>query len=164
MASSSSPLLERASIASPLDVIEKDGYFNKLRKCSLICQPITLLVVLALCVIALVYPFWTGSGTNTLSATSSHPFITKHEASYAVGNVKLNEEEDSDASETVALYTEAALSDQISSLPGIESDAISFNHFSGYVEANDGRELHYWFVEAQEDADTAPLFFWTNGT
>jgi hypothetical protein len=37
--------------------------------------------------------------------------------------------------------------------------------FSGYVPVNaeGSKQIFYWFVEAENDADTAPVVLWTNG-
>eukprot|EP01084_Bolivina_argentea_P251007 420807_1 len=139
MADSFSPLLERP--------IEEDN-LNKLRKCSLICHPISLIGILVLCVIALIFHPFYPNGHSILSITP-HPFInTEHiNTLHSLDKTFLSRE---------------ALSDQVSSLPGLDTD-INFSHYSGYVDALNGKQIHYWFFEAQENADTAPLFFWTNG-
>jgi len=60
-------------------------------------------------------------------------------------------------------YTDAALSDMVTELPGLD-DELDFNQFSGYLNLpNSKKQIHYWFVEAEEDAANAPLVFWTNG-
>ena len=60
-------------------------------------------------------------------------------------------------------YTEAALNDMVTQLPGLE-DTLAFNQFSGYLNLpGTQKQIHYWFVEAEENAANAPLVFWTNG-
>eukprot|EP00238_Polyblepharides_amylifera_P001590 CAMPEP_0196571802 /NCGR_PEP_ID=MMETSP1081-20130531/1939_1 /TAXON_ID=36882 /ORGANISM="Pyramimonas amylifera, Strain CCMP720" /LENGTH=553 /DNA_ID=CAMNT_0041888893 /DNA_START=167 /DNA_END=1828 /DNA_ORIENTATION=+ len=61
-------------------------------------------------------------------------------------------------------YTAEAVSDRIESLPGLDAD-ISFNMFSGYLEVDAvaGRNLFYWFVEAEKNPSSAPVMLWTNG-
>ncbi len=60
-------------------------------------------------------------------------------------------------------YTQEALGDQITELPGLNYP-IGFNQFSGYLNLpNTTKHLHYWFVESEENPETAPLVFWTNG-
>ncbi|KAK3244422.1 hypothetical protein CYMTET_45960 [Cymbomonas tetramitiformis] len=61
-------------------------------------------------------------------------------------------------------YTSAALSDEISALPGL-SQTISFKQFSGYLEVNKdhGKNIFYWFVESQNDPVNDPVLLWTNG-
>ncbi len=47
--------------------------------------------------------------------------------------------------ETIAAgveYTEAALKDKITSLPGASD--IPFNHFSGYLDISETKKLFYW--------------------
>jgi carboxypeptidase C (cathepsin A) len=64
---------------------------------------------------------------------------------------------------TQNIYTEAALNDMITNLPGLK-DTLAFNQFSGYLNLpGTKKQIHYWFVEAEEDAANAPLVFWTNG-
>lgn len=66
-------------------------------------------------------------------------------------------------------YTEAALKDQVTSLPGAEGLDLTFNQFSGYLDIPGGngelsKHMHYWFVESMSDtAADDPLAFWTNG-
>jgi len=60
-------------------------------------------------------------------------------------------------------YTDTALNDMITQLPGLE-DTLTFNQFSGYLNLpSTKKQIHYWFVEAEEDKLDAPLVFWTNG-
>lgn len=61
-------------------------------------------------------------------------------------------------------YTEGAREDYITSLPGLKHDFPS-RQFSGYLEVNKtkGRNIFYWFVEAEKDPANAPVLFWTNG-
>ena len=64
---------------------------------------------------------------------------------------------------TQNIYTEAALNDMVTELPGLK-DTLAFNQFSGYLNLpGTKKQIHYWFVEAEEDAANAPLVFWTNG-
>uniref|UniRef100_A0A914W4Q2 Carboxypeptidase n=1 Tax=Plectus sambesii TaxID=2011161 RepID=A0A914W4Q2_9BILA len=50
---------------------------------------------------------------------------------------------------------------QITNLPGAPS--VSFNQYSGFVQASSTRYLHYWFVESQRAPSTDPLILWLNG-
>jgi carboxypeptidase C (cathepsin A) len=64
---------------------------------------------------------------------------------------------------TQNIYTDAALNDMVTELPGLK-DTLTFNQFSGYLNLpGTKKQIHYWFVEAEEDAVNAPLVFWTNG-
>jgi carboxypeptidase C (cathepsin A) len=64
---------------------------------------------------------------------------------------------------TQNIYTDAALNDMVTELPGLK-DTLAFNQFSGYLNLpGTKKQIHYWFVEAEEDAVNAPLVFWTNG-
>ena len=60
-------------------------------------------------------------------------------------------------------YTNDALADQITNLPGAEKLDLNFNQFSGYLTVDGSKEMHYWFVESMEDPANAPVAFWTNG-
>lgn len=71
-------------------------------------------------------------------------------------------------------YGRDALQDEIHHLPGAPpvppgQNSLGFRHFAGYIDVSpDGepkgsRQLFYWFVEAQKNHSTAPLFLWTNG-
>lgn len=60
-------------------------------------------------------------------------------------------------------YTESALQDQVTKLPGLDYSSVpAFNQFSGYLNF-DSKHIHYWFVESIKSPETAPLVFWTNG-
>jgi len=53
--------------------------------------------------------------------------------------------------------------DQITSLPGY-SGTLPSKQYSGYMDANTGRHLHYWFVESESStAATDPVVLWMNG-
>ncbi|CAM9938149.1 unnamed protein product, partial [Sphacelaria rigidula] len=60
-------------------------------------------------------------------------------------------------------YTPEALADQVdwSALPGAGNLAVkdTFNHFAGYIniDQENGRRIFYWFFEAQENAEDAPV-------
>ncbi|CAM9255739.1 unnamed protein product [Pylaiella littoralis] len=66
-------------------------------------------------------------------------------------------------------YTPEAQADSVdwSTLPGAENLAVKdgFNMFSGYINVDEmnGRNVFYWFMEAQENAEDAPVILWTNG-
>ncbi|CAB3399407.1 unnamed protein product [Caenorhabditis bovis] len=53
-------------------------------------------------------------------------------------------------------------SDLIADLPGLTFDP-TFKQYSGYLDASSGNHLHYWLVEAQTNAQNAPLVLWLNG-
>lgn len=60
-------------------------------------------------------------------------------------------------------YTPEALADQVdwSTLPGADGLSVkdAFNMFAGYVTVDEenGRRIFYWFMEAQENAQEAPV-------
>ncbi len=59
-------------------------------------------------------------------------------------------------------YTPAALSDQVTELPGLTFEP-SFNQFSGYLDVAPTRQIHYWYIESMNNPSTDPVVFWTNG-
>jgi carboxypeptidase C (cathepsin A) len=60
-------------------------------------------------------------------------------------------------------YTEEALLDQVTELPGLNYP-IKFNQFSGYLTLSGTKKnIHYWLTESETNPETAPLVFWTNG-
>lgn len=52
--------------------------------------------------------------------------------------------------------------DEVDSLPGLKFP-LNYRHYSGYLNATDGKFLHYWFVESQRSPSTDPLLLWMNG-
>jgi len=59
-------------------------------------------------------------------------------------------------------YSERALKDKITGLPGMPSEE-NFNMFSGYVMLSDTKGLFYWFIESENDPANDPVVLWTNG-
>ena len=58
-------------------------------------------------------------------------------------------------------YSVEAQSDLVSYLPNLDGEQ-PFKTFTGYLSANDDREIFYWFEESQSDtASMDPLMFWT---
>lgn len=57
-------------------------------------------------------------------------------------------------------YTKAAIADKIINLPGLSYN-ISFNQFSGYLDASSTRHIFYWYVESQSDPVNDPVVLWT---
>lgn len=61
------------------------------------------------------------------------------------------------------IYTKEARQDEIvSPLPGYEDDT-DFRQFSGYLPITSSKNIFYWYVEAVDTPESAPLVFWTNG-
>lgn len=58
----------------------------------------------------------------------------------------------------------ASEADRITNLPGLDFDP-GFDQFAGYltVDGKHQRNLFYWYVESQNDPETDPVVFWTNG-
>ncbi|KAG6421209.1 hypothetical protein SASPL_117759 [Salvia splendens] len=54
--------------------------------------------------------------------------------------------------------------DRVLKLPGQNFD-VSFAHYAGYITVNEesGRDLLYWFFEAEEDPSSKPIVLWLNG-
>uniref|UniRef100_A0A3Q0S0Z6 Carboxypeptidase n=1 Tax=Amphilophus citrinellus TaxID=61819 RepID=A0A3Q0S0Z6_AMPCI len=63
----------------------------------------------------------------------------------------------------VWLGAEAApAADEITYLPGLPKQP-SFKQYSGYLSVADGKHLHYWFVESQNNPSSDPVVLWLNG-
>jgi carboxypeptidase C (cathepsin A) len=60
-------------------------------------------------------------------------------------------------------YSSEALADEIKNLPGAEKLDFSFRQFSGYLPISSTKNVHYWFVESQGNAEKDPIAMWTNG-
>jgi serine carboxypeptidase-like clade 2 len=68
--------------------------------------------------------------------------------------------------------TVGATADRITFLPGLDVQP-SFKQYSGYISVNDDiaqvaddnntRHLHYWFTEAANKPESAPVVLWLNG-
>uniref|UniRef100_A0A3P8X1X6 Carboxypeptidase n=1 Tax=Cynoglossus semilaevis TaxID=244447 RepID=A0A3P8X1X6_CYNSE len=56
----------------------------------------------------------------------------------------------------------APAADEINFLPGLHKQP-NFRHYSGYLNVADGKHLHYWFVESQNDPSSDPVVLWLNG-
>ncbi|GIY95801.1 lysosomal protective protein [Caerostris extrusa] len=52
--------------------------------------------------------------------------------------------------------------DEVKELPGLNFP-LNYKHYSGYLNATEGRHLHYWFVESQRSPSTDPVVLWLNG-
>ncbi|KAH7970853.1 hypothetical protein HPB49_016176 [Dermacentor silvarum] len=66
----------------------------------------------------------------------------------------------------LALSTLAAASDpsqwEVTSVPGLDQP-LNFKHYSGFLDAGEGRRLHYWFMESQRSPSRDPVLLWLNG-
>lgn len=49
--------------------------------------------------------------------------------------------------------------DRIDNLPGL-TWSINFKQYSGYLNLTNGHNLHYWFVESQNNPSTDPVVLW----
>ncbi|XP_068598463.1 lysosomal protective protein [Brachionichthys hirsutus] len=56
----------------------------------------------------------------------------------------------------------APSADEVTHLPGLQKQP-SFRHYSGYLSVADGKHLHYWFVESENDTAADPVVLWLNG-
>jgi cathepsin A (carboxypeptidase C) len=52
--------------------------------------------------------------------------------------------------------------DEIVNLPGLTFN-LTFKQYSGFLPTSTKSNLHYWLVEAQQNAASAPLLLWLNG-
>jgi Serine carboxypeptidase len=90
--------------------------------------------------------------TTTTTSSSSSSFTSSHRNDHSSSS--------SSTHTTSSSYTAEALADQIINLPGLSYN-ISFNQFSGYLDATPTRHLFYWYVESQSDPIHDPVVFWT---
>ncbi|XP_037290717.2 lysosomal protective protein-like isoform X2 [Rhipicephalus microplus] len=51
---------------------------------------------------------------------------------------------------------------EVTSVPGLDQP-VNFKHYSGFVDAGEGRRLHYWFMESQRSPSEDPVLLWLNG-
>ncbi|XP_061544037.1 lysosomal protective protein isoform X1 [Phycodurus eques] len=51
---------------------------------------------------------------------------------------------------------------EVCSLPGLSKQP-GFRHYSGYLNVEDGKHLHYWFSESQNSPASDPVVLWLNG-
>ncbi|XP_072141587.1 lysosomal protective protein-like isoform X3 [Dermacentor andersoni] len=51
---------------------------------------------------------------------------------------------------------------EVVNLPGLR-EPINFRHYSGFLNAAEGRLLHYWFMESQRSPSDDPVLLWMNG-
>ena len=56
----------------------------------------------------------------------------------------------------------ASDADEIVNLPTL-GFKINFKQYSGYLDIGEGKHMHYWFVESQNDSSKDPLVLWLNG-
>ncbi|KAM4691128.1 lysosomal protective protein-like [Rhinophrynus dorsalis] len=56
----------------------------------------------------------------------------------------------------------APTNDEIPFMPGLVKQP-TFKHYSGYLNTSNGKYLHYWFVESQNDPSSSPVVLWLNG-
>uniref|UniRef100_A0AC35TKP0 Carboxypeptidase n=1 Tax=Rhabditophanes sp. KR3021 TaxID=114890 RepID=A0AC35TKP0_9BILA len=52
--------------------------------------------------------------------------------------------------------------DKVTYLPGATFD-VTFDHYSGYLNAIKGNYIYYWLTESKYDKNNAPLVIWLNG-
>lgn len=52
--------------------------------------------------------------------------------------------------------------DRVTSLPGFDGE-FCWKHYSGYLQGESHHKLFYWYHEAVEHPDEAPLVLWLNG-
>nr|XP_054920685.1 lysosomal protective protein-like [Dermacentor andersoni] len=51
---------------------------------------------------------------------------------------------------------------EVTRLPGLR-ERINFRHYSGFLNAAEGRLLHYWFMESQRSPSDDPVLVWLHG-
>mmetsp|Transcript_71835 Transcript_71835/g.64539 ORF Transcript_71835/g.64539 Transcript_71835/m.64539 type:complete len:913 (+) Transcript_71835:64-2802(+) len=106
------------------------------------------------------------------SASSSSKKVTHPDPNYPTTvNVDKNRLiVPSDPNKASSYYKANGEEDLVPQMPYLVQDTCSssktqcaFKQYSGYLLGNNNAEIHYWFIEAEEDADNKPIFVWTNG-
>eukprot|EP01084_Bolivina_argentea_P284338 487290_1 len=76
----------------------------------------------------------------------------------------------SDTTKTSSFYKSNGHDDQIKTMPHLVESTCTdsptncgFDQYSGYLLANNNREIHYWFIESEYTPHNNPVFIWTNG-
>ncbi len=76
----------------------------------------------------------------------------------------------SDTTKTSSFYKSNGYDDLIKSMQNLVESTCKdspsncgFNQYSGYLLANNNREIHYWFIESENKPHSKPVFIWTNG-
>lgn len=59
-------------------------------------------------------------------------------------------------------YTEEALADQVFHLP-YELEPPRSNQFSGFLQIQPDRYIHYYYFESENSPENDSVVFWTNG-
>jgi len=62
----------------------------------------------------------------------------------------------------LALANSAPSGDEITELPGYYKTLPS-KHYSGYLDIQGNKHIHYWFVESQNKPSSDPVVLWLNG-
>lgn len=66
-------------------------------------------------------------------------------------------------SNTESLYSQEAMNDLVTTLPGLNTPITLSNHFSGYLKISSTKFIHYYYAESQSDPTIDKIIFWTNG-
>eukprot|EP01084_Bolivina_argentea_P239052 401728_1 len=76
----------------------------------------------------------------------------------------------SDPNVASVYYKSNGVDDLITSMPYLVTETCAnsvskcgFKQYSGYLLGNNNAEIHYWFIEAEQDPLDKPVFIWTNG-
>lgn len=60
------------------------------------------------------------------------------------------------------VFAQGPPGDKIKELPGLAAQ-VSFQQYSGFLQAGGTRRLHYWFVSSERSPATDPVILWMNG-
>jgi carboxypeptidase C (cathepsin A) len=60
------------------------------------------------------------------------------------------------------MFEKSSRNEEVTSLPYATSAMLS-KHYSGYLEIDNFKRLHYFYIESENDPETDSVIFWTNG-
>ena len=150
--------------------------------CKSLCAIAAIIVITSICLLG-----YFSTGTNLNSQSPAKNLVKKHNTNTdeislpqtdfeSFYPTEINVDPDrviipSDVSLTSDYYKSNGQDDLITvTMPGLKVSTCANSpsncqnkQYSGYLLANDNREIHYWFIQAEVHPHKQPVFIWTNG-